>query len=88
MFEAPQLLRLQVLHPEVRHLRPHRESSADTHKGDQDNSSTEIMHSGNIYLIQHLPPAEELARLSQYKTDYESLAEVEKFVISLSDLNR
>ena len=40
------------------------------------------------YLIQHLPPAEELARLSQYKTDYESLAEVEKFVISLSDLNR
>ena len=40
------------------------------------------------YFIQYLPPPEELARLSQYKSDYESLAEVEKFVISLSDLNR
>ena len=87
-FEAHQLLRLQGVHPAVRHLGPHGEPSADTHTGGEDR----VQFNRNIairkYLFQYLPPAEELAKLSQYKTDYESLAEVEKFVLSLSDLNR
>jgi len=39
-------------------------------------------------LIQYMPTAEQLAKLKEYKSEYDNLAEAEQFAISLADIKR
>ena len=39
-------------------------------------------------LVQYLPAPDQFTKLSQFKEEYEDLAEPEKFVLRLSDIKR
>ena len=50
--------------------------------------SWQIFCNLQILPFQYLPAPDQFTKLSQFKEEYEDLAEPEKFVLSLSDIKR